>query len=664
MFKFSKSRHPNFLKIYQSAENVFNEIPLVKRRRRLRKIFRFLKYFSYGVLAVFLVIVLVFGFQVMSFGSIYERSISGKNNLEQALFLAREEKFDDAAILARAAQKDFDSGIGHIRKIKDGFFVSRIKILRSQVEDVEYLLNTAFILSQATEQGIVFGGEIQVLLGENKKISFSKFTREEKASVLGRIYESAPELIAVKKNLDLAHENLDKVDYHGMLFLLRGKLSELEEKIELAQGVLEKAIPMSRILPHLAGYPQKSSYLVILQNSDELRPTGGFIGTYGILETEYGDILRFDTHDVYHMDMPVKDKINVLPPEPISKYLAPKWYMRDANWSPDWPTSAEKILWFYNEEDKLLPAKDQINKFTGKFDGVIGVTPEFITGLLEITGPIVVEDQEYNSENFTKILEYRVEKGYAQLGVPSWQRKEVIGEISKKLKIRLLDLPSSRWRELADVMGAHILKKNILVYLKDAELQDMIKERNWTGDLIPAEKDYLMVVDSNMGALKTDAIMKRSISYAVRQAHGGIISGLRINYAHAGGKDWRTSAYKTYTRIYVPEGSRLIKAEGVQDIKTGNEAGKTYFGAYLTVDPGKIKNVYFEYELPERLSSGSYELYAQKQPGSDIDELSIDLSLSNGVKSYSPSGFFANKNGNRVVWETDLKTDRVFRAEQ
>lgn len=629
----------------------------------MRKIFRFLKYFSYGILSVFLISVLIFGSQILSFGGIYKKSMSGKNNLEHALFLVKEENFKDAASLAREAQADFKFGIDRVQEIKNGFFVSRIKIVKSQVEDIEYLLDTAFVLSQALEQGIVFGGEIQGLLGENKKISFSKFSREEKKLVLGRIYESAPELIAVKKNLDLAHENLSKVSYRGILFPLRGKLSELGEKIGLAQGILEKAIPLSKVLPHLAGYPEKTSQLVLLQNSDELRPTGGFIGTYGILETEYGDILRFDTHDVYHMDMPVKDKVNVVPPEPIKKYLVPKWYMRDANWSPDWPTSAEKILWFYGEEDRLLPAKDQINKFTGEFDGVIGITPEFITGLLKITGPVVIEGKEYNADNFTKLLEYRVEKGYVQLGVPSWERKEVIGEISKEIKIRLLDLPSSRWQEVIDVMGANILKKNILIYSRDAGLQNILKERKWAGDIIAAEGDYLMVVDANMGALKTDAVIKRSMNYAVEQGLGGVVSKLQINYAHTGGNDWRTSAYKTYTRIYVPAGSKLINTHGINDISVENESGKTYFGAYFTVEPGKIKSVYFEYALPDRLNKDGYELYMQKQPGRDMHEMTIDLSLSDEVKSYSPSGFFANKNGNRVVWQTDLKMDKVFKVE-
>jgi len=629
----------------------------------MRKIFKSIRYFSYGILAVFLAVILIFGSQILNFGGIYKKSISGKNNLEHALFLAKEENFQEAAIFAREAQADFKFGIDSVREIKDGFFVSRIKIVKSQMEDAEHLLDTAFVLSRALEQGIIFGGEIQDLLGDNRKMSFSQFSREEKRSVLGRIYESAPELIAVKKNLDLAHDNLDKVSYRGIFFPLRGKLAELGEKIGLAQGILEKAVPLSRVLPHLAGYPEKTSQLVILQNSDELRPTGGFIGTYGILETEHGDILRFDTHDIYHMDMPVKDKINVAPPEPIKKYLVPKWYMRDANWSPDWPTSAEKILWFYKEEDKLLPAKDQINDFTGEFDGVIGITPEFITGLLEITGPIVIENQEYNSENFTKLLEYRVEKGYVQLGVPSWERKEVIGEISKEMKIRLLDLPSSRWQELIDVMGAHILKKDILIYSRDAELQNILKERKWTGDIVEAEGDYLMVIDANMGALKTDAVIKRNMNYAVEQQPGGMISKLQINYAHTGGRDWRTSAYKTYTRIYVPEGSKLINSHGAADVTVGNESGKTYFGAYITVEPGKIKNAYFEYVLPDRLNDSDYELYMQKQPGRDTDELTIDVNLSDEVKSYSPAGFFANKNSNRVVWQTDLKMDRVFRAE-
>ena len=36
------------------------------------------------------------------------------------------------------------------------------------------------------------------------------------------------------------------------------------------------------LYPNFAGFKEPKTYLVLLQNSNELRPTGGFIGSVGI----------------------------------------------------------------------------------------------------------------------------------------------------------------------------------------------------------------------------------------------------------------------------------------------------------------------------------------------------------------------------------------------
>jgi hypothetical protein len=45
--------------------------------------------------------------------------------------------------------------------------------------------------------------------------------------------------------------------------------------------------------------------------------------------------------------------------------------------------------------------------------------------------------------------------------VSNWQRKEIVGELFKQIKIKLLDLPSSRWQEVFKVLADNFHKKNI-----------------------------------------------------------------------------------------------------------------------------------------------------------------------------------------------------------
>ncbi|MDD4271942.1 MAG: hypothetical protein PHF50_04030, partial [Patescibacteria group bacterium] len=298
-----------------------------------------------------------------------------------------------------------------------------------------------------------------------------------------------------------------------------------------------------------------------------------------------------------------------------------------------------------------------------KFSGVIAITPKLITDFLKITGPKIIEGQSYNENNFQDLLQYRVEKGYQVLGVSSWQRKEVIGDISKELKIKIFDLPPDKWSEIINAITGNLTAKNLMFYLTDSQLENIAIQNGWAGEIKNYYGDYFMAVDANLAALKTDAVMSRSINYKMEEKASGMFSKLTLNYAHNGRLDWKTSAYKSYTRVYLPLGSQLIKVSGYKNeqIDTGIEAGKTWFGFYLIVEPGKTKNIAVEYKLPPVMLNNSYGLYIQKQPGKELDNLSVDLSFKNGIKSYSPTDLSLKKiSPAGVKWEGDLNIDRNF----
>lgn len=667
MFKKSKPSHPNLLKAKEYVQEVIEKIPPVKKRRERRRLKKIIKWASVFIIIFFIVFVLFLGVYFYKFKKVYDYSLTGKLNLEQAVQEIKNQNFLKAYEHSKSSEKYFVLASESLDTAKDGFMISNTGFFKYQLEDLKKIIKTAEILSKAVQEGTIIGQEFVNIIEQDNDLSFNEFSKEEKRKILQLLFESAPELNGIKANLDLAYLNLKQVKAKGILLPFQGRVNELRENLQESSGLLARLIPLTQMLPELAGYPDASHFLVMLQNSDELRPTGGFLGTYGILEVEYGDIIRFDTHDIYHMDMPVKDLINIEPPIPIREYMVDKWYMRDANWSPDWPSSAKQIEWFYKKENSLLPPKDQINNFEGEFEGIIGITPGFVKSLIGLVGPVNIEGVEYNQDNFTELLEYRVERGYVELGVPKWNRKEVIGQIVKELKIRLLNLPLSRLNEIINIVETNINKKDILVYLKDQQIQRIAEDFGWAGEVKNTDGDYLMIIDANLAALKTDAVMNRSINYSVEKSASGLFAKLRVNYAHHGGFDWRTTRYRTYTRVYVPYGSQLVKIDGLTDdeVDIGQEFNKTYFGGFISIEPGKMRSLYLEYKLPENIYEiarlGKYELYLQKQPGKDVEALIVDLNLENDIKSYSPIGFSAKQeNDRKIKWETDFQTDRVF----
>lgn len=635
---------------------------------------KILKYSLFCLVGLLILAIILGAGVFFNFRQVYRSASSARDNLTQAISLAGEREFAAALAASQKAEEDFNLASLHLKSANSNFFISRLPFLKNQVNDFSYLVESGEILSKSVYQAAALGQELDILFFKRSGSSFSKFSPEEKKEILKLIYESGPELAGLKANLDLAYLSLDQIRFRGIFRLLENKINKIKLELKEGSALLERAATMTEILPFWAGYPSKTSFLVLLQNDDELRPTGGFLGTYGILEIKDGEIARFDTHDIYHLDMPVKDKMNISPPEPLKKYLEiDKWFMRDANWSPDWPTAASQIEEFYKKEDLRLPLANQINNFSGEFSGIVAITPKFVTDLLAITGPVFVSGEEYNKDNFQQLLQYKVEAGYIQLGIPSWQRKEVIGELVKELKIKLFDLPFSFWRQILASFQENILEKNILVYLKDEAAEKLVKDFGGAGEVKEVGGDYLIAVDANLAALKTDAVVNRSISYKLEQKDDGLLAKLKINYAHNGGFDWRTTRYRTYTRLYVPAGAKLTKIKinnedkDISEIDITKEFNKSVFGVFVSIEPGKIGSLDFEYKLPAGLNelakNGNYSLYVQKQPGNKVENLTVDLKFKNKVKSYSPAGFSATRMGSEGIrWKTDLRTDKAFRV--
>ena len=178
-----------------------------------------------------------------------------------------------------------------------------------------------------------------------------------------------------------------------------------------------------------------------------------------------------------------------------------------------------------------------------------------------------------------------------------------------------------------------------------------------------------MVVDSNMAALKTDAVMKRQIDYKVEQGKDGDVTATAtLNYSHEGSLDWKTSRYQSFTRLYVPEGSRLLKTTGFapNSEMTGNELGRTYFGGYVLVPPHQTAQIIIQYKLPRRIVDNmtkykNYGLFIQKQPGTGQVGLSVDATFLNKIKSYEPVNLYSETpSDNRFTTTGDVKIDRNF----
>ena len=492
------------------------------------------------------------------------------------------------------------------------------------------------------------------------------FLEQEKSRILKLLYENSPEINGIKANIDLSLFYLKKAENNHFLSKYSPQIKQLKEHLNTSSEILLNLASFSASIPVLLGYPDSVNYLIVLQNNNELRPTGGFIGSYGIAEIYLGDIVKLETSDIYHLDMPasLNKDFHISPPAPIKRYLGvDRWFMRDSNWSPDFPTSAKNIKWFYEQE---LIAAGRSSELVD-ISGIIAITPRTITDLLYLTGPVTVGGQVYDKDNFVDVLQYEVEMAFREDGISEWDRKNVIGDIVKEIKIKIFNLPSDRWPELLNIFQQNIARKNFLVYLFDDYKREISKSFSWDGKIKKADSDFLMVIDTNLAAFKTDRVMEKKIFYNLEENSDGLRSKLDIYYKNNGWFDWQTTRYRTYTRAYIPKDSKYIKASGFSagdvyvSVDNEIENPKSLLGAFISIEPGEAKTLSFEYDLADYVKEGIdnkkyYILQVQKQAGNEIKEFKANLKFQRKITHFEGDGNIL-LNNNEISWSHQLEKD-------
>lgn len=359
-------------------------------------------------------------------------------------------------------------------------------------------------------------------------------------------------------------------------------------------------------------------FLVLFQNNMELRPGGGFIGSFGILKVRDGTVSEFSSHDVINFDGRIPDTVPA--PYPLPETLGVKSLkLRDSNVSPDWAINAQAAEDFYH-----------LGQGQESFDGVIGITTNVLSSFLSVTGPVKVPGYpgEYNAETGVLDLEYQVEQAFYKQGISRGDRKAVMHDLGNIILAKAKELPLTQQYELFKVVLDDLHKKDIQILFKDEALQAIVAKAGWSGVIDQTwTEDYLLLVDSNLNALKSDFRIRRSVNYTVDLRQGARLVTTQVTYEHtAKAKDYMTRDYQTFARLYVPEGAWLEKVTGsFKPAVFGDELGKKYFGALVHVPLGTTKTVTWQYRLPETVSVEAYDLKVEKQAGVNDMPLTVTL---------------------------------------
>ncbi|MGB9706457.1 MAG: DUF4012 domain-containing protein [Microgenomates group bacterium] len=467
-------------------------------------------------------------------------------------------------------------------------------------------------------------------------------------------------------------KNPSLINQTANFFWFKDQLNELNQKIPKIKNLIIQAKKVIEILPWLIGQDQKRTYLVLLQNNNELRPTGGFIGSFAILTFNQGKLVDFEVQDVYWADGQLKGHVE--PPLELKKYLGEaNWYLRDSNWDPDFPTSAVKAQWFLEKE-------------TGRVvDGVVGINLFVAQRLLRAVGEIELPDykEKINANNFFERAQYYSEIGFFP---GSTQKQDFLGATARILFEKIKNAKGKTQGEIAKALYESLKSKDILVYLNDSSAMEKIFDLGWDGAVRNVKcqisdseclADYLAIIEANVGVNKANYFVEREINQEIQIGEDGRIEKvLKIFYRNTSpSAHFPAGDYKNYLRILVPKGSELERIligkeeVGKEKIDIKETAGKTSFGFLINIPVGEERKVEISWLLPEKIPRGrktQYLYLVQKQSGTKQEKFSLKISPPPGtviIPAWPPATFQDNSYLFNPNFSSDLPFEMYFVGE-
>ncbi len=553
-------------------------------------------------------------------------------------------------------------------QLAEASFASANKSLKNLGSGASLILSSLPMTSKTFTSSKALVNTLKELSTAGARLSegFVSIEATTNPSPLSRLEQLEIYLTSALPHIKEAEQSIKKVSIDSVPEEHQKELQTLIEQLPTLRGSIEEFLSMSDMIKFMLGQGGAKRYLLIFQNNTEMRPTGGFMGSFAELKVRDGEIESLTVPGGGTYDLQGSLTKFVAAPEPL-QLLKARWEFQDTNWFPDFPTSARQILEFYSASGGP------------SIDGVIAINATFVAKLIGLLGPIEMPeyDRTISEENFLfetqKIVEFEYDK-------EENKPKAFIGDLAEKILNTTNDRSLEEFLALFEHTNLGLFQKDILLYFPNNEIQRQIQQNGWSGEIKQTQGDYLMVVNTNLGGGKTDGVIDEHVHVDVQVNDvGEILNTVTIRRTHNGipGLVFTGVNNVNYTRLYVPKGSTLISADGFDippaslfeepeedwqidddllfiastkktDPASGTtiteEFGKTAFGNWIQTMPGKTSVARFTYKLPFTINdlqnpsllsklktsvglstTKRYTLTVQKQPGMETRSTTFSI---------------------------------------
>lgn len=409
---------------------------------------------------------------------------------------------------------------------------------------------------------------------------------------------------------------------------------------------ISQYLPLMQVFKELGGYGQERSYLVLFQNSNELRPTGGFIGSVAYVKVKDGAVTSNQVQDVYDLDGQLKGHVE--PHYIIRRNLQPNLYLRDSNFNPDFNISASTSAFLYT-----LESGKQVN-------GVIAIDTYVLKKLVEIAGPIRIPGKKdaFTPENVTSLIQDSIQNEFFPGSI---EKKQILNVLMSKI---LVTIESDTQKQIAllKALPALVSEKHILFSFPNQSIQRAFQATGITGAMADNRaqneniQDFISVNEANIGVNKANEFVTRTVTYSAFLHPDELLSDAALTIKNDDDND-----YRAYIRFIVPEKAVLsgitingqtqnivpavtdpaVFERAVFKLPSGLEVdqftqnGTRMMGFIVNTPQKKQSRVHVLYKTPYKgFTKGTftYSLLYVKQPGTLSYPLTVQLEADDRFK--------------------------------
>ncbi len=546
----------------------------------------------------------------------------GSADLKQAVASLERGSPQDSVQLLQSAKTNLNNTRRFLTMTSSLYFFlpSRIGDKYDQLLDVGSRL-TSF-LQDSTSTVDTAQTLYQSILG-NSQADFADTTTSLKAD-LEDLYTKLSLLQVALKSKDLT----SSFDDFAPLKQATQKLPDLKNRLQLGIALLN-------LLPQTIGESSPQTYLLLLQNNAELRPTGGFLQSYATFTFQNGKLLDFAVADFSSADAKLQG--HVQPPAPLKKYLTADWFARDSNFDPDFRSSSLQLAWFFQKE---------LNQ---NYAGFVGLNLFTLKDLLKATGPLTLPSlsQSVTPDNLFTLID---KQSLIPPVSPDFHTL-LFRQLLTTIKSGAVPLP-----DLARALDSSLATQNLTLYLTKPALQSYLETQNWSGSLRqpPCPSQFTQdctsttfsLIDSNLGVNRVNQFVKREISHsALLGTSGSLTHQIKITYTKTSPtQSWPGGVYKNYLRFYTSGNTSLQSLTvnqqplTLKDLDLSSKDSLVSYGYFFQLPPGQTLTLLYVFKntapLPVSSSSFSLSLNWEKQSGTSPSPLQVSL---NYPSSLSPS---------------------------